>query len=171
MNENLVTYQTLESPQKTTGVIVGVSLLVLGLGAVVTYLVLKNREGDTPVKEEEKGSNVQSLLDKLGSYQIGNQPKPTQQKPSKTFGEAGPSAPQNVPEDVGCDTFLGIEYTTLKDIDESVASRDHINACGKGIYEFQMFLNEEGYLPFEKINGRYGTSTLQAHNRYLRASR
>ena len=39
MNNNLVSYEVAESPKKTTGVIVGVTLVVLGIGAVVLYFV------------------------------------------------------------------------------------------------------------------------------------
>ena len=46
MNKDLVTYQTYESPKKTGGVIVGVSLLTVGLAILILYLVDKSRQAE-----------------------------------------------------------------------------------------------------------------------------
>ena len=46
MNKDLVTYQTYESPKKTGGVIVGVSLLTVGLAILILYLVNKSRQAE-----------------------------------------------------------------------------------------------------------------------------
>ena len=77
MNNNLVSYEVAESPKKTTGVIVGVTLVVLGIGAVVLYFVGK-RKADKPlgnqaeldlIREIEQGDgNVSTLLDKLSNF-------------------------------------------------------------------------------------------------------
>ena len=46
MNKDLVTYQTYESPKKTGGVIVGVSVLTVGLAILILYLVDKSRQAE-----------------------------------------------------------------------------------------------------------------------------
>ena len=89
MNKDLVTYQTYESPKKTGGVIVGVSLLTVGLAILILYLVKESRKSEgwgctfpdasnyDPVaskddgsckftnKSQAKATTVEGLLDEL----------------------------------------------------------------------------------------------------------
>ena len=79
MNRELVTYQTYESPKKTGGVVIGVSLLIIGLAIVILYLVKESRKPDedelrqlingepVPVSQA-KATTVQGLLDELFAF-------------------------------------------------------------------------------------------------------
>jgi len=97
MNKDLVTYQTYESPKKTGGVIVGVSLLTVGLAILILYLVNKSRQAEgwgctfpdasnyDPIATKDDGkckfhnklqtqaTTVEALLDEL--FAFGSSPK------------------------------------------------------------------------------------------------
>ena len=82
MNKELVTYQTYESPKKTGGVIVGVTLLTVGLAILILYLVRESRKPDeeelrrlingepVPVSQAE-ATTVSGLLDDLFAFGSG----------------------------------------------------------------------------------------------------
>ena len=84
MNKDLVTYQTYESPKKTGGVIVGVSLLTVGLAILILYLVRESRKpdedelrqlmnGEPTPKSQTQATTVGGLLDEL--FAFGSPPK------------------------------------------------------------------------------------------------
>ena len=107
MNKDLVTYQTYESPKKTGGVIVGVSLLTVGLAILILYLVNKSRQAEgwgctfpdasnyDPVaskddgsckftnKSQAKATTVGGLLDEL--FAFGSPPKTDTQQSTQDF--------------------------------------------------------------------------------------
>ena len=107
MNKDLVTYQTYESPKKTGGVIVGVSLLTVGLAILILYLVKESRKSEgwgctfpdasnyDPVasiddgsctfdnKSQAKATTVGGLLDEL--FAFGSPPKTDAQQSTEDF--------------------------------------------------------------------------------------
>ena len=107
MNKDLVTYQTYESPKKTGGVIVGVSLLTVGLAILILYLVRESRKSEgwgctfpdasnyDPVASQDDGSctfdnksqakatTVGGLLDEL--FAFGSPPKTDAQQSTQDF--------------------------------------------------------------------------------------
>jgi hypothetical protein len=107
MNKDLVTYQTYESPKKTGGVIIGVSLLTVGLAILIRYLVLESRKSEgwgctfpdasnyDPVaskddgsckftnKSQAKATTVGGLLDEL--FAFGSPPKTDAQQSTEDF--------------------------------------------------------------------------------------
>ena len=107
MNKDLVTYQTYESPKKTGGVIVGVSLLTVGLAILILYLVKESRKSEgwgctfpdasnyDPVaskddgsckftnKSQAKATTVEGLLDEL--FAFGSPPKTDAQQSTQDF--------------------------------------------------------------------------------------
>ena len=107
MNKDLVTYQTYESPKKTGGVIVGVSLLTVGLAILILYLVKESRKSEgwgctfpdasnyDPVaskddgsckftnKSQAKATTVGGLLDEL--FAFGSPPKTDTQQSTQDF--------------------------------------------------------------------------------------
>tara|TARA_R110000782_G_scaffold106560_7_gene194833 strand:- start:251 stop:775 length:525 start_codon:yes stop_codon:yes gene_type:complete len=123
MNKDLVTYQTYESPKKTGGVIVGVSLLTVGLAILILYLVKESRKSEgwgctfpdasnyDPVaskddgsckftnKSQAKATTVEGLLDEL--FAFGSPPKTDVQQGKK-----------------GCTDSVGCNYDQAADIDD-----------------------------------------------------
>ena len=110
MNIDLVTYQTYESPKKTGGVIVGVSLLTVGLAILILYLVDKSRQAEgwgctfpdasnyDPLatkddgkckfdnKSQTKATTVEGLLDEL--FDFGSPPKTDAQQSTQDFTDS-----------------------------------------------------------------------------------
>ena len=98
MQQELITYQTYASPRKTGGLIAGITLVTLGIGALVLYLVKQSRKADEEaLKELMQGEPVQvyqpeattigGLLDEL--FQFGR-------------GQEGTSQSPVVPKEIGC---------------------------------------------------------------------
>ena len=94
MNKDLVTYQTYESPKKTGGVIVGVSLLTVGLAILILYLVRESRKpdedelrqlmnGEPTPKSQTQATTVGGLLDEL--FAFGSPPKTDAQQSTQDF--------------------------------------------------------------------------------------
>ena len=94
MNKDLVTYQTYESPKKTGGVIVGVSLLTVGLAILILYLVRESRKpdedelrqlmnGEPTPKSQTQATTVGGLLDEL--FAFGSPPKTDAQQSTEDF--------------------------------------------------------------------------------------
>ena len=145
MQQELTTYQTYASPRKTGGLIAGITLVTLGIGALVLYLVKQSRKADEealrklmegePVEVyQPKATTIGGLLEELTQF---GQPKSN--TTSSNGGQnsdkigSGTTAPRGVAEDVGCAWF-----TTQRDIIEDKADATQINSCGLGVYEFQM---------------------------------
>ena len=91
MNRELVTYQTYESPKKTGGVVIGVTLLTLGLAILILYLVKESRKpdeeelrrlinGEPTPKSQTSATTVSGLLDEL--FAFGSPPKTEAQQSS-----------------------------------------------------------------------------------------
>ena len=94
MNKDLVTYQTYESPKKTGGVIIGVSLLTVGLAILILYLVRESRKpdedelrqlmnGEPTPKSQTQATTVGGLLDEL--FAFGSPPKTDAQQSTEDF--------------------------------------------------------------------------------------
>ena len=156
MQHELATYQTYASPRKTGGLIAGISLVTLGIGALVLYLVKQSRKADEEaLKELMRGEPVQvyqteattigGLLDEL--FQFGR-------------GTEGISQSPLIPKEIGCNK----KWNKLEDVDEFNPSAN-FNKCGQGVFEFQEMLNESGY--FTSVNGKYDNSTFQAHKQWV----
>ena len=114
MNRDLVSYQTYASPKKTGGVVVGVTLLTIGLAILILYLVKKSRKPDedelrklmngAPVPvSQAKATTVQGLLDELAAF--GAKPsKGVIQKTGCTISVACNYDPlANIPDNASCD--------------------------------------------------------------------
>lgn len=157
MESQILTDQTLQSPRKTGGVLLAVTLITLGSAALILYLVKESRKKD----EEE----LKQLLS--GEPVSVYQPEATTigglLQELTNFGNSGGSSAQSVPDDIGCNQ----KFNKLQDVDEFNPSTN-INKCGLGVYEFQEMLTEFGYST--GADGRYGTSTLKAHKNWLQAS-
>ena len=163
MQQELITYQTYASPRKTGGLIAGITLVTLGIGALVLYLVKQSRKADEQALKElmqrepvqvyqPKATTIGGLLDELA--QFGRSESDTE------YTGSGTTAPTGIADDVGCAWF-----TTERDIIEDKADNTQINSCGIGVYEFQMYLNELGFST--PVTGRYSQKTLKAHRAWL----
>jgi len=126
MNKDLVTYQTYESPKKTGGVIVGVSLLTVGLAILILYFVKKSRKPDedelrrllngAPVPvSQAKATTVEGLLDELFA-----------------FGQT-PETPNTVVQKTGCTISVACNYDpTANILDASMCDFDSCMVGGSG---------------------------------------
>lgn len=173
MNDNLVSYEVAESPKKTTGVIVGVTLVVLGIGAVVLYFVRESAKADKPFSNqaerdlirqvEQENGNISTLLDKLSNFGLNKGQSTSSSTASTSSGGTSTASITDLPENIGCNQ----KFKKLQDVDEDNPS-SNLNKCGLGVYEFQDMLSYFGY--DTKRDGRYGTATLLAHKKWLAAS-
>ena len=183
MNPNLVTYQTLESPRKTTGTIVGVSLLVLGIGAIVTYLVLQSRKPDEAVFEPDPEKGVKGLLDDLSAFGSGVlKPKDNTSASNGSSSSASQSSGGvmgsgtdrgDVPVDFGCNST----FNKIQDVIEipdginraninSKLNAANINKCGRSVLEFQTYVSDSTGINMP-LDGKYGSQTKKAHKEWL----
>tara|TARA_R100000406_G_scaffold43478_1_gene29145 strand:- start:2710 stop:3246 length:537 start_codon:yes stop_codon:yes gene_type:complete len=174
MQQELITYQTYASPRKTGGLIAGITLVTLGIGALVLYLVKQSRKADEealrklmegePVEVyQPKATTIGGLLDELtqfGRPESGSSTNGTSSTQNTEYTGSGTTAPTMVADDVGCAWF-----TTERDIIEDKADNTQINSCGIGVYEFQMYLNDLGFST--PVTGRYSQKTLKAHRAWL----
>jgi len=174
MQQELITYQTYASPRKTGGLIAGVTLVTLGIGALVLYLVKQSRKADEEaLKELMQGEPVEvyqpeattigGLLDELfqfGRPESGSTTNGASTTQNTEYTGSGTTAPTMVADDVGCTYF-----TTQRDIIEDKADTTQISSCGVGVYEFQMYLNELGFST--PVTGRFSPKTLKAHRAWL----
>lgn len=158
MQQELITYQTYASPRKTGGLIAGITLVTLGIAALILYLVKQSRKADEealrklmegePVEVyQPEATTIGGLLDEL--FQFGR-------------GQEGTSQSPVVPKEIGCNQ----KWNKLQDVDEFNPSAN-FNKCGEGVFEFQEMLKESGYAT--SANGRYDNSTFQAHKQWVAA--
>ena len=150
MNKDLVTYQTYESPKKTGGVIVGVSLLTVGLAILILYLVNKSRQAEgwgctfpdasnyDPIATKDDGkckfhnklqtqaTTVEALLDEL--FAFGSSPKK------------------------GCTDSVGCNYDQAADIDDGSCDYSCYDANDlQSLEEIQSTINGTDTIPLEEL--------------------
>jgi len=145
MENQIVSYQTLESPRKTGGLIAGVTLLVVGAAVAIYYLVNESRKADEEyLKKIKEAEASQAQGGTTDSYdELLDDPE---------YLSIGCSGSYNRQEDVD------VENPDAND-----------KKCGNEVFEFQAMLAEFGYLPEDEIDGKYGPKTRAAHQQYLDA--
>jgi|TARA_A200000113_G_scaffold130684_1_gene117648 hypothetical protein len=171
MENQILTDQTLQSTQKTGGVLLAVTLITLGSAALILYLVKESRKKD----EEE----LKQLLngEPVSVYQpeattIGGLLTELQGIGSAVFGSSN-AAPDNIPADYGC----GGSFKKVGDVDEVptgitlsnmvVKLNVNLNKCGRSVYEFQTYLKNDFGINIP-LDGRYGHQTKMAHKEWLK---
>jgi hypothetical protein len=171
MNPNLASTYVTQSPKRTGMLIFAVSVIVLGGGLVIKYLVDKSREAEG--YPPAPSGDVKALLDKLGSFgQVASTPTSS----SSTQGSGTMIAPivTEVPDDVGCNS----NYKKRADVNEvpdgitaenmaMLLTQENLNKCGIGVYEFQTYVRETTGINMP-IDGQYGSKTREAHKKWLK---
>jgi hypothetical protein len=163
MENQILTDQTLQSPRKTGGVLLAVTLITLGSAALILYLVKESRKKDEQELKELLNGEPVSVYQPESTTIGGLLQELT------NFGNSGGSSAQSVPDDIAIKPTIGCnqKWNKLQAVDEFNPS-SNINKCGFLVYEFQEMLTEFGYST--GADGRYGTSTLKAHKNWLQAS-
>lgn len=171
MNQNLASYQTLESPRKTGGLIFGVSLLVIGGAFLTLYLVRKSRKLDEDEISQLTGGEVAPVYQPEATT-IGGLLTELQGIGDAVFG-SGTSAPDDMPADYGC----GGSFNKVEDVDEipsgitlsnmNVKLNTNLNKCGSSVYEFQTYVKQTTGINIP-LDGKYGQQTKTAHKEWLK---
>lgn len=170
MNQNLATYQTLESPRKTGGLIFGVSLLVIGGAFLTLYLVRKSRKLDEDEISQLTGGEAVPVYQPEATT-IGGLLTELQGIGGAVFGSDN-AAPDDMPADYGC----GGSFNKVDDVDEvpsgitksnmNVKLNVNLNKCGRSVYEFQTYLKNDWGINIP-LDGKYGQQTKTAHKEWL----
>jgi hypothetical protein len=192
MNNNLVSYEVAESPKKTTGVIVGVTLVVLGIGAVVLYFVRESAKADKPFSNQaerdlirqvqQENGNVSTLLDKLSNFGLNKGQSTSSSTASTSSGGTSTASGGyigsgvsvgNAGQNVGCNNSFNKNQDVIEIPDGINKLNMHvklteanINKCGRGVLEFQTYVRETTGIDIP-LDGRYGNKTRKAHKRWL----
>jgi len=191
MNNNLVSYEVVESPKKTTGVIVGVTLVVLGIGAVVLYFVRESAKADKPFNQSERdlirqvqqeNGNVSNLLDKLSNFGLNKGQSSSSSTASTSSGSTSTASGGyfgsgvsvgNAGQNVGCNSTYNKNQDVIE-IPDGInklnmhvkLTQANINKCGRAVLEFQTYVRDTTGIDIP-LDGRYGNNTRKAHKQWL----
>ncbi len=170
MENQILTDQTLQSPRKTGGVLLAVTLITLGSAALILYLVKESRKKDEEELQEllngepvsvyqPEATTIGGLLDELSAFG------------TKLFGSG--TDVSDASERVGC----GGTFKRLEDVNEipdgitlsnmNVKLNQNLNKCGRSVLEFQTYIQETTGINIP-IDGKYGQNTKNAHKEWLK---